>query len=152
MKTKTKFVLSTIIILVLLAVLGIVCVAIHFQPHFVERPIDARFIGQLREVSTLTNIWANNPKDVALRLVGKDLFPTGRPPETDQASAIMQSTSSDRCVVNVLEGFMDDGTNALIATWDRVLLRREGLVWIPSHREVSWQTKNRPGWRNDPLE
>ena len=152
MRTKTKFILSTIIALALLTVLGIVCLAIRFQPRFVERPINARFLEQLHEVSSITNTWADNPKEVALRLVGVDLFPVGRPPETNQASAMLQSTSSDHCVVNVSEGFMDNEANALIATWDRVSLRREGPVWIPIRREVSWQIKNRPGWRNDPLQ
>jgi len=151
MRTKTKYVLSTIIALVLLAVLGVVCLGIHFQPSFVERPIDARFLEQVHEISTATNTWAKTPKGVALRLVGMDLFPAGRPPETE-ASAILKSTTSDQCVVNVLEGFMDNQTNALIATWDRISLRREGEVWIPFRREVSWQTKNRPEWRNDPLQ
>jgi len=79
---------------------------IHLQPRFVERPIDVHFLGQLHEVSTITNTWANNPKEVAMWLVGVDLFPVGRPPQTSQASAMLQSKSSDHCVGNVSEGYM----------------------------------------------
>ena len=152
MRTKVKYVLSTIVISVSLLVLCFFLLAIHSRPHFVEQPISVRFLKQLHEASSLTNAWANNPKEVALRLVGTDLFPPGRPQETDLATASLESISSDRCIVDISEGFMDNQSNALIATWDRISLQREGDVWLPFHREVSWQTKNRPGWRNDPLQ
>jgi hypothetical protein len=151
MKTKTKFFLFIIASSITLVLLGIVCLAIHFRSHYVERPISSFFLQQLHAASA-TNTWPTEAKEVALKLVGSDLFPPGRPPlriaETD---AIITGQSSDYCKVHVLEGFFDNKANALIATDDCISLRREGSVWIPYFRKVSWQTKNRPGWRNDPL-
>ena len=146
MKTKTKIILSTIFIPICL-----VFVFIHERQHFAERAIDPQFLGQIHVAFATNAIWPSEPKEVASRLVAADLFPIGRPhQDIGDASAIISSQSSDRCTVNVLEGFFETNT-MLLATDDKIVLQREGSIWIPIHREVSWQTKKRPGLINDPF-
>jgi len=126
---------------------GVAYLNIRFSPRFADRLVDARFLAQLRTASAAREGWTTKPEEVALHLVAADLFPPGRPAQTN-AIVHTERNWSGRYVVSVTEGFLEQGT-VVMATYDRVTLQQEGSVWIPVRRKVSWQTTRRPGWRTD---
>ena len=126
---------------------GVAYLNVHFAPRFADRPVDVRFLMQLRAASKTREGWTTKPGEVALRLVAADLFPSDRPPQTN-ATVRLERSWSGRYVVSVTESFFEQGT-VVMATYDRVTLQEEGSGWIPVGRKVSWQTINRPGWRTD---
>jgi hypothetical protein len=147
-KAPTKYILAAVAAVVVLLLSAVAYLIISAAPRFADRVVDARFLEQLRMAAVAKEGWTTKPEAVALRLVAADLFPPGRPSQTNASVRVERSWSGRYCTVSVLEGFFEQGT-VVMCTYDRVTLQQEGSVWIPVRRKVSWQTTKRPGWRTD---
>ena len=125
------------------------------SPRFAERAIPPGFIEQLRTAFASGESWPNKSTEVATHLVDSDHFPSDRPPSSGTVTCHVDRSSDTDCVVSVFDGAWDvPDPVRLIATWDRVTLRRDDSVWIPVRREVSWQRTHHtnPAWNTaEPL-
>ena len=115
-------------------------------PHrFAEFPLSEESLSHLKAVASVSP-QLNTPENMADEYLHGLCHPSDRPKISDLD--ISRSTGENECVVTIINRNCKDDSLHVIC--DRIILQKQGGLWLPVKHQAAWQARGQVGWTTKP--